>query len=809
MTGPAAPTKLRAPHPRPTAVPRERLLAALDAGAAARVVLVSAPAGFGKSTLLSQWIARRPPSHAVAWVSLDDGDNDPTELWRNIATAMGLTLPDATAGSVLEALANAPLTLVLDDYHLLESATVQDHVADFIRRAPQQVQVVISTRADPRLPLGRLRAQGELVEVRAADLRFTEPESHAYLTGAMDLDLTAQDVAALASRTEGWIAALQLAALSLRGRRDPAEFIAAFAGDDRFVVDYLAEEVLQRLSPRLSQFVMDTCILDRLSAQVCAAVAGLDDAGPLLEELDRGNLFMVALDDRREWYRYHHLFADMLRARLRSADPQRMRILHERASAWWDAQADAHRAISHALASGDAERAADLIEAWAPQATRDRHEATLRHWIEALPPHVVSSRPYLALTHVGVLMQSGEFAGIGPLLDSAQAAVDAAAGSADPAQRPLPAMASTYRAALAQHVGDLESAAAHARRAADLTDPHDHLARGAAAGLAGLITWSLGDLAAAEGSWREALASLERAGHVSDVMGGSIALSDILMAQGRDADALRTLEDALRLGARQQIPPRGSADMHVGIATVHWRAGDLAAAREQVARADALGEAAALPQNAYRSRVVLAHVLWAQGDLDAAADLLAHAELVYDGDFFPYIRPIAAMRARLDLARGRVTAARAWAHTSGLGLSDAPTYLHEYAHVTLAMVSLTDADAATARAAASLLERLRDAAEQRGGSGSLPEILEVLANATAGSVDRPTPVAGPGALSARELDVLRLLRSDLTGPQIARELFISINTLRTHTKSIFAKLSVTNRRGAVSAAERLGLFSRP
>ena len=369
MPGPLLETKFYVPRPRRGLVPRPRLSERLDRGTASKLTLVSAPAGFGKTTLLAEWLAAGPAAPAderlAAWLSLDQGDNDPASFWTYVIAALQTVAPGVGASAlallqapqpppietVLAALLNDlgaiadDIVLVLDDYHVIDARDVQDGMAFLLDHLPPQLHLVIASRADPALPLARLRARGELVEIRAADLRFTPDEAAAYLNEVMGLELTARDVAALEGRTEGWIAALQLAALSMQGRDDVAGFIAGFAGDDRYIVDYLVEEVLQRQPDRVQAFLLQTSILDRLSGPLCDAVTGQGGGKAMLEALDRGNLFLVPLDDRRRWYRYHHLFADVLQARLLDEQPDQVPDLHRRASAWYEQNGEPSEAI--------------------------------------------------------------------------------------------------------------------------------------------------------------------------------------------------------------------------------------------------------------------------------------------------------------------------------------------------------------------------------------------------------------------------------------------------------------------------------
>ena len=437
-------TKLYVPRPRRGLVLRPRLSERLDRGTASKLVLVSAPAGFGKTTLLAEWLAARPAAPAderlAAWLSLDRGDNDPASFWayviaalRTVASGVGesaLALLDAPQPppieTVLTTLLNdlgavaGEIVLVLDDYHVIDAREVQDGMAFLLDHLPPRLHLVIASRADPALPLARMRARGELAEIRAAELRFTAEEAAAYLNEMMGLRLTAQDVAALEGRTEGWIAALQLAALSMQGRDDVASFIAGFAGDDRYVVDYLAEEVLARQPDRVQAFLLQTSILGRLSGPLCDAVTGQGGGKAMLEALDRKNLFLVSLDDRRRWYRYHHLFADVLQARLLDEQPGQVPDLHRRASEWHEHNGELSEAVGHALAAGDFGRAAGLVELASPAMRRTRQEAKLRAWLEVLPDEVVRARPVLSVSFAGVLLMGGELEGVEDRLRDAE-----------------------------------------------------------------------------------------------------------------------------------------------------------------------------------------------------------------------------------------------------------------------------------------------------------------------------------------------------------------------------------------------------
>ena len=896
LSGETAPpllaTKLHPPRRRRTLVARPRLDRIAQRSRQRALTLVSAPAGFGKTTLVAEWIAG---SEGTAWLSLDARDNDPVRFWTYVVASLDAAAPELSSNAA--ALLQAPgapldvvvatlindletaaqdLVLVLDDYHLIESADIHESVAFLLDHLPPQIRLVIATRADPPLPLASLRASGDLLEVRAADLRFTPDEAGSYFADAMDLALTAGDVEVLDSRTEGWIAALQLAALSMQGRDDPSSFVAEFAGDDRFILDYLADEVLDHQSPDVRDFLLATSILPRLTGSLCAAVTGRDDAKAVLEDLERSNLFLVALDDRRTWYRYHHLFGDVLRARLADDRPDLVPELHRRASGWYAANGEPYDAITQALAGGLPVLAAELIEGASAAMQRARQEGQLRSWLEALPPEVFDDRPVLADTLAGARMATGDPTGVHALLDLAESRLADEPGRVvvdHEAYRQLPAMIAVHRAGLALLAGDPDGTITHATRALDLTEERDPLQRGAASALLGLACWSRGQLALAEERYAEAVERFIEGGYVSDVLGVSLALADIQLARGRLRDAQATFERALALGV-EQPGLRGAADMHVGLSEVLIERNELDQATAHLEISAELGESAGLPQHAYRWRVTTARLRRALGDADGALALIDEALPLYATDFSPPVRPVEALRARVQLARGARDAAEAWARQAGLGPDDPLAYVHEFEHITFARVLIArgaaEHDTGAADLARSLLGRLLEAAEGGGRTGSSIEILillsaihdaggeqaaacdalrEALRRAepeghirlflhagpavtgilhTVATADGPSsyaatvhlaaeraqgsaPTAPPhrvalvDQLSERELDVLRLLRSDLSGPDIARELHVSLNTLRTHTKHIYTKLGATNRREALTRATELGL----
>ncbi len=875
---------------------------------------MSAPAGFGKTTLLAEWVEQSAQDdRTVAWLSLDPADSEPASFWTYVVAALRTAMPCQFPGA-LELLASSPFPtqplittllnelaaapgevwFVLDDYHLVDSHDVSDGVAFFVEHLPPHMHVVLSTRADPGLPLSRWRARGELAEIRAADLRFTSDEVATYLSEVNGLSLRSGDVAVLEERTEGWIAALQLAALSIQGREDVSGFIARFAGDDRYIVDYLVEEVLDHQPDSVREFLLQSAVLDRLTGPLCDAVTGRSDGSDLLLTLERANLFTVPLDDRREWYRYHHLFADVLRARIVAEEPDLVPLLHQRASAWYEGHDLAEEAISHALAARDFDRAAYLMELVVPAIRVNRQEGILLGWLKALPDDVVRRSPVLSAFYGYMLMVSGDLDAFEPWLDDAERALAAPPDGSAPRWaiteelRTLPATIAVYRASLAQARGDVAGTAEHARRALELAGPSDHLSRGGATGFLGLVAWAQGEVSTAVETFTQAVASLHAAGNLVDELSSTVVLADMWLAAGRPSTARRLYEGALRLAEAHGEPVAlATADLHVGLSEIDLDGGDLEAARRHLETAAAFAERVSMTESRHRWFVAMGRLVDAEGNPQEAIAFLDKAEQLYRPGFFPDVRPIAAMRARVWIKEGNLSQADDWAQGRGVGASETAGpehldpedlhYLSEYDHLTLVRLLIAHhrahPDSATINRVSRLLDRLHEPAETSGRAGSLleismlqaltheaqghrPQALMALAQALAQApepagyvrlfLDEGAPmtallrdaphhgVAGeharrllrlgeshdaeaPGSrqhrapssaasLSDREHQVLKLLDSELSGPQIARELFVSHNTVRTHTKHIFTKLEVTSRRAAVLRARELGLL---
>jgi ATP/maltotriose-dependent transcriptional regulator MalT len=902
MPTPVLATKLYVPLPRSKTVLRPRLIERLNEGLSSsrKLTIISASAGFGKTTLVSEWIAGcgRP----VAWLSLDEGDNDITRFLTYLSTALQTVAQNKVEGiaaklgegvlgmlqspqpppieSILTALINEITTIpdnfifVLDDYHLLDSKAVDEALTFLIEHLPPQMHLVIATREDPSLPLARYRVRGQLTELRAADLRFTPTETAEFLNQMMGLNLSAENIAALEARTEGWIAGLQLAALSMQGRSDATSFIKSFTGSHHFILDYLVEEVLQRQPEHVCNFLLQTAILDRLSSPLCDAVTGQEDGKGMLEALERGNLFVIPLDDQRQWYRYHHLFAEVLQAHLWEAQPDRVSTLHRRAGEWYEQNGLRSDAIRHALAAKNFEGAAGLIELAGPT-TEDGsiQSVTWLGWVKRLPEELICARPVLNVWYAYALLGRGELeAAESRFKDAERWLVSADTMKAQLKTPPvemvvvdqeqfksLPATIAVGRAYIAQTFGNISDTVQYASRVLELTeaDPFRH---SQASMLLGMTYWASGELEAAERVFADYTMKLRTAGNIPDAISTSVVLADIRLALGHLHEAINTLEQLLQFVMDQGEPiPLDVADLHRELSKLYLEQGNLEAAAQHLQRGKELGEKAQLPVSRYRLCIDQARLKTAQGNLEGALALLDEAQRLYIRSPLPDFCPISAMKARIWVAQGKLAKALEWVREQDLSVDDAPSYLGEFEHVTLARVLIarykSDRETGSIHEAIGLLERLLQAAEEGGRMGIVIEILALLALAHAAqgdiplalvSLERALTLAEPEGyvrifldegepmaellkragknkssflekqaiipqpliepLSENELKVLRLLRTELSGPEIAAKRMVSLNTIRTHTQHIYAKLGVNNRRAAVRRAEELGLL---
>ena len=757
-------TKLHVPRPQPGFVPRPRLAQALGEGLARRLILVCAPAGYGKTTMLADWA--RSGNRPVAWISLDAADNDPARFWRHVVAALDrarsgigervgpLLGPQAPASfeGLVTALINelaaqrsdGEVLLVLDDYHRIEAEPVHGSLGFLLEHLPPGLHLVLASRADPPLPLARLRAGGQLAELRAADLRFTADEAASLLRESNGADLPAAAVAALTTRTEGWPAGLQLAALSLEGQADPAGFVAAFSGSHRYVLDYLAQEVLDRQPEELRTFLLETSVLERLSGELCDSVTGRDGSQAMLELVEQAGLFLVPLDEVRGWWRYHHLFADLLRVRLQQQRPGRVLELHRAAATWCEEHGLADDAVRHALAAGDAVWAMRLVERYADGFLLRSEGATLQRWLAALPAGPAGARPRLLLAQARLALLSHRVEAAEVALDAAERALASAPGVADEPFEPsvgraashlanVPAAIALGRTLLAVLRGDAELAITFGRRTLDILRQDEWLLTSHANGYLGVAEGLRGQLAEAERALSSSIARGLAAGQPTMTAWGYQDLGRVQRAQGRLETAAGTYRQALEIipgASRTALPAAGIA--HVGLAEVTYQRNELDAALRHVS--DGIGACRQLnfTQPLATGLATLAWIRQAQGDVVGAREAMEEAGQAAPGPGVAgLLNPVPAQRARLQLAQGDVAAAARWAQQRGLGPDDEPGYPREPEYLVLARVLLAQDRPGVALA---VLDRLHAMAASQDRAGSLIEIqaLQALASAAAG-----------------------------------------------------------------------------
>jgi LuxR family transcriptional regulator, maltose regulon positive regulatory protein len=766
-------TKLHVPGPRPGFVPRPRLADRLDEGLGRGLLLVCAPAGSGKTALLADWArhGRRP----AAWLSLDVGDNDPARFWRHAVAALDGVCPgigervgpllgpppppsfEPLVTALINELTARPeageVLLVLDDYHLVGSQPVHASVGFLLEHLPPGLRPVLASRADPPLALARLRARGQLTELRAAELRFTSDEAAAMLREAAGAELPDAAVAALAARAEGWAAGLQLAGLSLRGRTDVAGFVAAFTGSHRYVLDYLAEEVLERQSEQVRAFLLETSVLERLSGALCDAVTGRTGSQALLGQIEAAGLFLVPLDEVRGWWRYHHLFADLLRARLQQQQPDRVAALHRAAATWSDEHGLADDAVQHALAAGDAVWAAWLIERNFDALLLRGEGATIQRWLAALPAELIWSRLRLLLAQAWLALTGGDVEGAGPPLDAAELvfgdaaneAFEPSAGIAGSLLVNVPAAIALFRAHLAQLRGDAEGTAAYASRALAVIGPGERLLDSVTRLHLATAEWFRGRLEDAERALSSSIAQWQAGSQLTLIGWGCHLLGQVQRAQGRLDAAHRTYQQTLEITAppgRPALPAAGIAN--VGLAEVAYQRNGLDAALRYVTDGIALCRQLNFTPPLAAGLVTLSWIRQATGDPARALDAIAEAERAAAGP--PgLLNQVLAQRARLLLAQGDIAAAVRCTKDRGLAADDEPDYPREPGHLVLARVLLAEGRPGEALA---LLDRLHAAAAAQDRTGSLIEAGALRALALAASGEEAAAVAAlAGALT--------------------------------------------------------------
>ncbi len=903
MSLPVLATKLYIPPPRSKIVLRPRLIERLNEGLLCKLTLISAPAGFGKTTLASEWLAGcgRP----AAWLTLDEGDNDPARFMLYLVAALqtvaarqssaaslgagvlqALQSPQTPPGdAILTALLNdinaLPLefVLVLDDYHVIDAKPVDHTVAFLLEHLPQQMHLVLATREDPNLPLARLRAGSQLSELRAADLAFTHSESAGFLNQVMGLNLSEGDVAALGTRTEGWIAGLQLAGLALQGLalqglarqgalstpggKDAAIFIKSFTGSHHFVMDYLIEEVLSQQPESVQAFLLHTCILDRLCGPLCDAILGWDAKSQptpsvsgqgTLEYLVRANLFIVPLDDERRWYRYHHLFADLLRQRLQhSANPSPAE-LHQRASAWYEDNGLEIEAFRHAVIANDVERAARLVEGKSMPLQFRGAVMPVLNWLASLPKATLDGRPSLWVMYASALSMTGQLAGVEEKL---QAAEDALQGlEMDAKNRNLIGHIAAIRALLAAMHNQVEAIVAQSQRALEYLHPDNLFVRTATIWKLGIAYQFQGERAAASQAYSEAMAKSQATGNIMIHISAAIGLGNIQKVQNQLRQAVETYRHALQLAG--DPPPLSSCLAYLGLAHIFYEWNDLEAAREHTQKCLEMARQIDFSDTCADCEVFFVRVSLAQGDAASAALHLAQTRQVMQEHHFEQakgefvaLQVLALLRQGnlesaihlveehdLPLSRARVLLAQ---ENPSAALAALGPYLHRVEArgwederlKTLVLQALALHALGEKKEARQVLSEALGLAEPDGfvrtfidegpamaqllseaaTHGMRPDYTTKLLAACEEDERRRMEPSSPSAeqplvvpLSQRELEVLRLIAQGLSNREIGERLFLALSTVKGHSRIIFDKLQVRRRTEAVAQARALGLL---
>ena len=886
-------TKLYVPPPRPDMVPRPRLIERLNAGLHHKLTLISASAGFGKTTLVSEWLATcgRP----VAWLSLDVGDGDPARFLAYFVVALQTLALSKSEGlkakigaGMLGALQNPQLPpielllttllneitsipenfiLVLDDYHVVDSKHVDQAVEFLVEHLPPQMHLVIATREDPHLPLARLRTRGQLTELRAADLRFTPAETAEFLNQVMGINLSAEEVTALEHRTEGWIAGLQLAALSMQGHQDTAGFIKSFTGSHHFVLDYLIEEVLKHQSESIQSFLLRTSILDRLCGPLCDAVMSSSSASgkETLEYLQHANLFIVPLDNERRWYRYHHLFGDLLRHRLQQSITSEnkeddLSEYHIRASQWYEDNGLDLEAFQHAAAANDIERAARLMEGKGIPLHFHYAASIILDWLASLPKEIMDAKPFLWVKYASMALVTVQTAGVEERLQAAEAAIAAALQDAEPDEddRNLIGQIATSRAMLAllqYRAGDIITQS----RRAQAYLRSDNL------GSLFTATWTMGvayhlqgDRAAAAQAYGDALSICQMSGNKFHMALVSNSLGQIQEDENRLYQADESYRRVLKLFGDYPLP--NASESYLGLARIYYEWNDLDAAQQYGQKALNLSrQYDRMIDRFIFSEVFLARLKLARGDVGGAAAMLAETEQsVRQQNFINRMTEVAAAQVLVLLRQGDLAKAAHLAQTHELPISQARVYLAQGEPSTAlavleplrnqmeakgwadeqlkviilqsvalfvhdekdkAVLLLSDALALAQPGGfmrifvdegAPMAQLLLEAASQGVLAGYISKLLAAFEIEKQKSKTQPVlPAAQPliEPLSQREIEVLQLIAQGLSNRKISDRLFLALSTVKGHNRIIFNKLQVQSRTEAVARARELDLLS--
>ncbi len=881
MIVPILNTKLHIPSSSSNVIQRERLFETLDDGLERKCILVSAPAGFGKTTIVASWL--ETIDSAIAWLLLEEADSELSRFLRYVVAALQTVAPQCgqQVMSMLESPQKPPvenlltlllndiilleqdIILVLDDYHSIDSPEIDKLLIFLIEHLPNHVTLVITTREDPQVPLAKYRARAELTEIRAKDLRFSSEEIHTFLNDIMGLDLPRDSIIALENRTEGWIASLQMAAISLQGQDDKTQFIEAFTGSHRFIMDYLLEEVLNQQPTQVRKFLAQTSILTRLNADLCDAVTETQDSQLVLEQLEQRNLFISPLDNSRQWFRYHHLFADALQARLKRESPEAFSAVHQRSSQWYEENEYIVDALRHAFLAEDEQRASRLLELIWSEMDLSYQSARWLKWAKQLSENIILTRPVMCLGYAWALINEGDFQTGEKYLQHAEKYIAHDLSDVivhDLEQwKSLPASIISARAYIAMATGQVEQTIHYAKQSLTLsTDPMQTSHRQASA-LLGFASWATGDLQSADLALEKYLLSM-------NYLGSAIIayIADLRIQLGRMRDANMIYQDSLK--HIDNFPPLGTEELYRGLAEFQLELGNLDDAKEYLDISQSLGEQMAILTWEQRFAVTEAWYYVMLGEYNTALERLEFAEMNYLQTAMPDIRPIAAQKARIWIHQGQLDRVDQWASQLNNPTTNDFHYLKEYEHLTVVRYLIAqyrhnkhiDEYNQAMTLTTQLLSAAKSGSRFRSGieililqaklatiSDDLEYALSILNQAldlaqpqgyvalfiTEGNVVKfllqqsdhlyaksllsyfphtSKKIETTGSLdnlSQREIDVLQQMAEGLTNPEIAERLYISKHTVKVHTRNLYSKLDVNNRTQAVTKARSLGIIS--
>lgn len=878
-------TKFYQPPTRPELVARPQLIERLDAGMQRKLTLISAPAGFGKTTLVSSWCSAQHTHLRHTWLSLDAGDNDPSRFWSYVTAALQRVhpavkeqvmpllhlLPAPPIESILTVLINilADLTddliLILDDYHVITTQAIHDAVTFFLNYLPPHMHVLIASRSDPPLPLMHLRAQGQLSELRATDLRFSYDEVTAFLKQATGLVLSHTEIVRLDAHTEGWIAGLQLAAHSMRGHKDIGEFIAAFTGNHRYILDYLTDEVLNWQPAHIRDFLLQTSILERLSASLCDTITQRSDGQAMLEYLEQANLFLVPLDEQRQWYRYHQLFAEFLRNRLHQTHPELAPLLHKRASAWYEQHGLISAPIDHALATADMEHVAQLAERFAQTMLMRGEITTFLNWLGALPEKVIRSHPRLRLSQVAALISVGQLDLAKAYLQEVESVLNILKSTrrTEPADiQSLEGDFFTAHIALAGFSGDVARTIELSQQSSNLLPTDSVFLRSIIAVSKGNAYLMTGDFAKASTAYAEAIKVGDFIENRHAVLASMAAQGYVQAAQGHLHQAAETYKETIHLGTRQGGRLFSAISIvYTFLAELFYEWNKLDEAERYAREGAELGKHWGFVGMLGGGYITQARVQQARGNHEEALTMAREAEHLASGySFSHFAATVTASRAVIQLHAGHSAAALQWAQSVGLREDEALTHFRELELLILAEVHISQGQFTEA---SKIVERLLPVAESAGRARTVIEclilqallllaqsnmeqamstlakvlsiaepegyirifldkgepLMKLLRSAMARGI-APTYIhklliaeaadaSAPGTgwlLSEREVDILRSIAAGKSNQEIAQEFVIALSTVKTHINNIYAKLGVHSRTQAIARAKGLRLL---